>query len=148
MGQRWSVNSNSLPHIVLKSGYSLRHQKSVIMLISFNGYLKETYFAYGSWGPSNGNTWHSTHRFFRISPLCGTISWFLQITPVWDYFPLLGCCYAIARSWTIIRCVYDITTDPMMSYNVPYDLWMNGEMIYLTIAFFCYFPLKFRTLTQ
>ncbi len=31
--------------------------------------------------------------FFKISPLYGTISWFLQITPVLHYFALLAYCY-------------------------------------------------------
>ncbi len=63
---------------------------------------------------------------------------FLQICLVQIYFPLLT---NVAMCSPIVRCVYDM-------YNVPYDLWMNGTMIYLTIAYFGYFPLEFRTVTH
>ncbi len=66
--------------------------------------------------------------------LCGTVFCFLQICLVQTYFPLLACCYAVAMCYAIARCVYDVITYHMTSYNVPYDLWMNGAMIYLTIA--------------
>ncbi len=65
-------------------------------------------------------------------PLCGTIFWFLQITPVMHYFPLLACCYAVAIFYAIVRHLYDVITDHMTSYNVLHNLWMNGWMIYLT----------------
>ncbi len=62
--------------------------------------------------------------------------WFLHICPLQTYFPLLACCYAVAMCEAIIKHIHDVITYPMVSYNGLYDLWLNGAMVYLTIAFF------------
>ncbi len=121
------------------------------LMVSTYIFISKWNYAHVAWNPAIVISVILSHRlhcerriwvcwifFIKISCLCGAISWFLQIIHVLQYFPLLAYCYAYARSLSDL--FYDVTTYPVMSYNVLCHLLMNGTMID--------FLLKYRTATH